>query len=196
MKTTHPEDLEFLRNIHGRFQDSDPKRRYEWVAVLIALVFFPALSVVMFFTFTPMSLDRHHLFIVTINLVGFISAVQYWRMRPVEIEFTGEEIIERRRGQIRNRMRISNIIETRVLPFSHRLILKTNNSKMNILIFPSLNKVIQKKVALEMSDDERKRNEKIAQQMKVRHNRAVLIYVIVLTGGAMVIGCLIKYLQK
>jgi len=196
MKSTHPEDLEFLRNIHGRFQDLDVKRRNEWGPIFLLGVFFPLSLVVVFFAWPPMTLDRVHLVIAAMILGSFMGGIDLWRKRAVEIEFTGEEIIERRGGQIRNRMFISNIIETRVLPFSHRLVLKTNNSKMDILIFPSLNEVIQKKVVVEMSDEERKRNEKIAQQMKMRHNLAVLIYVVVLMGGAMVIGCLMGHFKK
>ncbi|MGD1088478.1 MAG: hypothetical protein ABR955_07100 [Verrucomicrobiota bacterium] len=65
-------------------------------------------------------------------------------MWSVEYEFTGEELIERRGGRIKNQMRITDIIETRVLFGRNQMKLKTNNSKMTIQIVPPLNEVIQK----------------------------------------------------
>jgi hypothetical protein len=64
---------------------------------------------------------------------------------PMEYEFTGEEIIERKRGQIQRQIRISDIIETNIstgILGYQSILLKTNSSQLNITIFPDLKQVL------------------------------------------------------
>jgi hypothetical protein len=89
---------------------------------------------------------------VIAGLVSIVAGVQIWRMSAVEYEFTGDEIIEKRKGRIRNRLFISNILEASVIVNQSKiqnLILKTSNSGINIQIqiVPSLAEVIQKETA-------------------------------------------------
>src|SRR5277367_6117720 len=121
MKSTHLEDLEFLRKIRGGF-----------------------------------------------------ASIAIW---PIKYEFTGEEIIERRGKHIKNQIRISDVIEIKVLMKPHRMIIKTNNSKMIVRIISSLNAVIQNeaaRVAATKSEAERQHFEEVKQQTISRLKRANL----------------------
>ena len=105
------------------------------------------------------------------------------RMWSVEYEFTGEEIIERRSGRVKNQIHISDIVGTEVKISSHQLILKTNNSKMTVQILPSLNEVIQNKGAEVMankSEAERQHFEEVKWKTISRLKRANLIAAIIL----------------
>src|SRR6267142_5048313 len=122
MKSTHSEDLEFLRKIRGSF-----------------------------------------------------ASIGIW---PIKYEFTDEEIIERRGKRIKNQIRISDVIETKVLINPHRMIIRTNNSEMTVRVIPSLNAVIQNeaaRVAATKSEAERQHFEEVKQQTISRVKRANLI---------------------
>jgi len=104
------------------------------------------------------------------------------RMWSVEYEFTGEEVIERRGGRIKNQIRISDIVETKVRHGFNQMILKTNSSQMIVQITPSLNEVIMKHAAeinAKKSESERQHFEEVSRQTISRFKRANLIGAIV-----------------
>jgi hypothetical protein len=121
------------------------------------------------------------------------------RIWCIEYEFTGEEVIERRGGRVKNQIRISDIIETKVKISPHQLILKTSNSKMTVQILPSLNEVIKKKGAEEMaskSDAERQHFEKVKQEMESRIKRTNIIVGIILLWLGIIFAVLIGWLFR
>jgi hypothetical protein len=145
MKSTHSEDLEFLRNIRGCFPSSKSQRQSEWFLIFLFGVFFPLFSIFVFFAWWPIVLNKDHLIILAYAFGTFILGMDLWKMRAVEYEFTGDEIIERRAGHTKKRIRIADIIETKIKISPHQLMIKTSDSKMAIQIVPSLKEVIQKK---------------------------------------------------
>jgi hypothetical protein len=147
MKSTHSEDLEFLRNIQGRFRSSKSQRQSEWFLILLSGIFFPLFSIFIFFAWRPTVLDKGNLIVLAYAFGTFILGMYLWKMRAVEYEFTGDEIIARHAGRIKNQIRIADIIETKVKISPHQLMIKTSDSKMTIQIVPSLKEVIQKKSA-------------------------------------------------
>jgi hypothetical protein len=48
---------------------------------------------------SPVILDKNHLIVLVFALGTFIVGIYLWKMRAVEYEFTGNEIIERRAGR-------------------------------------------------------------------------------------------------
>jgi hypothetical protein len=100
------------------------------------------------------------------------------RMWCVEYEFTGEEIIERRGGREKKRIKISDIVESKIPLGSKRMILKTNSTEMRVQIFPALNEVIKKRAAefiSRLSESERQKFEATSRQISRRYKRALLI---------------------
>src|ERR1700679_352598 len=114
MKSTRSEDLEFLRNIRGCFQNSKSQRQGEWLVIFLFTVFFPLFWLFIFFMWWPVILDKNHLIVLAFALGTFIAGIYLWKMRAVEYEFTGDEIIERRAGRIKKQLRITDIVETKV----------------------------------------------------------------------------------
>ena len=118
--------------------------------------------------------------------------VQIWRGRGVEYEFTGEEVIERRRGQVHGRVPIVEILETRVLINPHRMILRTTCAKMEVRIYPALNEVIQQEVARAATDEARQRMENVKQEMAAGKRRALWIggigLIILIVGILLFVG--------
>jgi hypothetical protein len=194
MKRTHSEDLQFLRDFHGRFQDTTSHRQVEWFAIVLMGVFFPALIFALICLFPPMTL-AHNLFFAAMILGSFLTGAQVWRERAVEYEFTGDEVIERRRRRIKHRVLISDITETRVT--IRTLVLKTNHSKIIIQIFPSLREAIQKKAA-NLSDAERQEIETVKKDIIPRMNRrkwiAGIAAVLLIYGSIVLINHLNRYL--
>lgn len=161
------EDLQFLRDIRGRFQDSKSNQTGQKVLCFLFFVVFPALFLLAFF-FWPEP-GRWWFAVFALGSLG--TTVVVWKELGVEYEFTGDEIIERRAGRIRHRIQISDVIEAQVKISPQRFIVKTNNFKMVVRIFPSLNEVIQKKGAellSKQSGSERQRYEEVKQQMSSR----------------------------
>ena len=122
------------------------------------------------------------------------------RMWSVEYEFTGEEVIERRGGHIKNQIRISDIVETQVLLGFNQMILKTNSSQMRVQIIPSLNEVIMKHAAefnAKLSESERQHFEEVSRQTISRFKRDNLIGGIFVTLVMVALAfCLVWLKQK
>lgn len=158
--------------------------------ILFFGVFNPAVSLV-YIAATPMALDWGRLLFGGVGVGSLIGGVQLWRRRAVEYEFTGEEIIERRRGEVHGRVPIADILEIRVLMNPHRMILRMNNAKMDVRIFPSLNEVIQREVARVVTDEARQRMEEVKQELVARQKKAALwiagIALIILVAGILLI---------
>jgi Pyruvate/2-oxoacid:ferredoxin oxidoreductase gamma subunit len=117
----------------------------------------------------------------------------------VEYEFTGEEIIERRGGHIKNQMRISDIIETKTKISPPQLILKTNNSRMTVQILPSLNEVIKKESAEIMankSESERQQFEEVKKETISRLKRVNVIGSVILILVMIALVLLIGWLKR
>jgi len=184
----HSEDLELLRKIRGRFQDSISNQRRDLVVLFLFGIIFPAI-LLLFFFFDP---ERFRFVFAAMALVSIILCALIWRDRNVEYEFTGDEIIERRGGRTRNRMRISDIIETKVefSPHYHQLKLNSISSKMTIHIFPDLNAVIQKETAEMMtkaSESEQQHLEQVKQEMIARQKRINKIGAIIIVPAVFAI---------
>jgi hypothetical protein len=110
---------------------------------------------------------------------GSFASIGIW---PIKYEFTGEKIIERHGKRIKNQIRISDVIETKVLINPHRMVIKTNNSEMTVRVIPCLNAVIQNeaaKVAATESKAERQHFEEVKQQTISRVKRANLIGMVI-----------------
>jgi hypothetical protein len=183
MKAASPEDLEFLHNIRGRFPSSKSQRQGEWLLILLFGVFFPLFSLFVFFAWWPVILDQDHLIVLAFAFGTFIGGIYIWRMRAVEYEFTGDEIIERRAGHIKNRICINNIVKIRIFFAGPcQTIIKTNNSEIKVQRIASLNETILKQ-AIEMnakrSDAERRQMEAEAQKSVSRFKRAHLLGLVV-----------------
>jgi hypothetical protein len=182
MRPPTPEDLEFLRSVRGRFQDTKFNRVRDNILFFVLGILFPMLFLAFFFIFQPLrslfAVGAFGLFALTANL---------WRDRGLEYEFTGEEIIERRAGGIRKRMQISEIVNVDTNIFEPIFTLKTQNLKMTIQILPSLNEVIQKKAAESMakqSEVERKRYEEVNQQLARRLKWVnIIVSLVIVLGG-------------
>jgi preprotein translocase subunit SecF len=174
MKATHSEDLEFLREIRGRFQSAKSQRQSEWGLIIVFMLFGILCCLTAIF-----SIGNKYRFGFGIFALGeFLVAIYVFLIRAVEYEFTGEEIIERRAGKIKNQIRISDIVEMKVKISPHQLIVKTNNSKMIVRIPPSLNEVIQKKgkeMMAQKSEAEQQHFEKVKQETSLRLKRASVI---------------------
>ena len=175
MRRPTEEDLQFLRDIRGRFQDLKSHQIGEKVLCFLFLVFFPVLFLLAFF-FDP---EQSRWGFAAIAFVSsFCSAVFIWRDRGLEYEFAGDEIIERRAGRIRKRIRISDVVDINNKISPRQMILKTDDSKMTVRIFHSLNEVIQKKWAelmAKQSEAERQRYEEAGRQMTSRVKWANMI---------------------
>ena len=127
---------------------------------------------------------------------SFFLGVYFFKNRELEYEFTGDEIIERRAGDVKNRMLIADVNEARVRISPHQLILKASNSKMIIRIFPSLNEVIQKKGAemqAKLSEAERQRYEEAKRQMTSRAKWANIIGAIASVIAAILTALAIRW---
>jgi hypothetical protein len=199
MKVTHSEDLEFLRNIHSQFQISKSQKQGEWLMILLFGAIFPALSLLFFFCDFPVIVDKDHLVCAAFTIGLFILDIYLFRMRAVEYEFTGEEIIERRGGRIKNQIRISDIIETKVKISPHQLTLKTNNSKMVVQIIPSLNEAIQKeaaKIEATKTETDRQHFEKVKQETISRFKRANIIGAVILVLIMFALALLVGWLRR
>src|SRR5580698_2004691 len=158
MRPPTPEDLQFLRDIRGRFEDW--KRNQIWGKVFYVLFFiiFP----IFFLTVFIICHDSVRWIFIAFTVVTFVLTALLWRDRGLEYEFTGDEIIERRAGRVRNRVQISNIVNADVNILEHILTLETQNSKMIVHIFYSLNEAIQKNWAAALakkSESEREQYE-------------------------------------
>jgi hypothetical protein len=120
-------------------------------------------------------------------------------MWSVEYEFTGEEIIERRGGRIKNQIRISDITDTKVKISPHQLMLKTKNSKMTVQITPSLNEVIQieaSKINATKSKAERQHFEKVKQETMSRFKRVNIIGAVIIVLFGFVIALFVGWLKQ
>jgi|ERR1700722_4814429 len=199
MKSTHSEDLEFLRNIRGRFQNSKSQQQGEWLIIFLFALFFPLFWLFFFFMWWPVILDINHLIILAFAFGTFIGGIYLWKMRAVEYEFTGDEIIERRAGRIKNQMRIGDIVETKVKISPHQLIIKTSSSKMTLQIIPSLKEAIQKKSVETMttkSEAEQQHFENVKQETISRFKRANVIGAVILVLFGFVIALFIGWLKR
>jgi len=117
----------------------------------------------------------------------------------VEYEFTGEEIIERRGGRIKNQIGISDITETKVKISPHQLMLKTKNSKMTVQITPSLNEVVQieaSKINATKSKAERQHFEKVKQETMSRFKRVNIIGAVIIVLFGFVIALFVGWLKQ
>ena len=199
MKVMRSEDLEFLQGIRGRFPNSKSQRQGEWFLIFLLGVFFPLFWLVVLFVGWPVVLDKDHSAVAAFAFGTFLGGVYLWKMRAVEYEFTGEEIIERRAGRIKNQIRIADIVETKIKISPHQLIIKTSSSKMMVQIVPSLNEVIQKKGAEMMatkSEAERQHFKGVKQVMISRLNRANIISAVILVLFGFVIAFFIGWLKQ
>ena len=127
---------------------------------------------------------------------GCFGSRQMWL---VEYEFTGEEIIERHGGRIKNQIRISDIIETDISFASKELKLKTNSSKMNIQVLPSLNKVIMKEAEeanAKMSEGERQHFEEVKRKIVLRFKLMNLIGAVIVCMAMIGLVLLIAWLMR
>ena len=180
MKATHSEDLEFLRRIRGRFQDTTSHRQGERFVILLVAATTAVLFSALLHASPPLTTGRHHVFYIAMILGSVIMGAQLWRALAVEYEFTGEEIIERRAGRIHGRILISKIVETRVLMQRHRLIVRTQNANMSIRIFPLLNEAIQRGAASPVTDGVRRETEAVTQEVVSRLKRRQVVAAVVL----------------
>jgi hypothetical protein len=152
-----------------------------------------------FFAWWPVVLDKNHLIILTFAFGTFLVGIYIWKMRAVEYEFTGDEIIERRAGRIKSQIRIVDIIETKVKISPHELFIKTNNAKMTVQILPSLHEVIQKKGAEEMakkSEAEQQHFEEVKQEMTSRIKRTNIIVAVVFMLFAFAIALFVGWFKR
>jgi hypothetical protein len=166
MKNPTANDLDFLRRIRGRFQDIKSHQQGEWLLIFLFGCAFPGLFLAIFFLSPPVLLDQVHWFFILLIVASLIIAGHFWLIRGLEYEFTGEEIIERRRGKIQNRLVISDIIKMDVKIQPHQMILKTGKSKMTVTIFKSLNDTIQIEAAKILSEEQKQQNKEIVAQIK------------------------------
>jgi hypothetical protein len=199
MKAMRSEDLEFLQGIRGRFPNSKSQRQGEWLLIFLLGVFFPLFWLAVLFAWWPVVLDRDHLAVAAFALGTFVVGIYIWSDRAVEYEFTGDEIIERRAGRIKNQIRIADIVETKVKISPHQLIIKTSSSKMTVQIVPSLNEVIQKKATEMMatkSETERQNFEKVKLETSSRLKRANIIGAVVLMLFAFALLFLLGWLKQ
>lgn len=195
MKSPTDEDLQFLRDIRGRFEDSKPNQRREWMCITLFSVVFPAFFLVAFF----FDREHGHWIFVAAALLSLFFIFFVWRDRGLTYEFNGIEIIEMRGGRVRNTMAISNIIETDVNISPNQLILKSSNSRMTVRILPSLNEVIQKKGAEMMAKqslEERERYDQVQQQMISRLKWTNWIGIIAIVLVMSLIGLVMIWLRR
>jgi hypothetical protein len=178
MTSTLGEDLEYLRSIRGRFQNSKSNQQSEWACIFLFAFLVPAV----FFLLCSFAGGQGHWFFAGCAVASFALGVSTWRNRGVEYEFMGDEIIEKRGGQVRNRVRIYDIVEVRVKFRPRQLIVKTNHSQMSISLVPSLNEIIRQKhteVLAKQSESERQRYEEVKREMTSRRKWANIIGAIV-----------------
>jgi hypothetical protein len=199
MKATLPDDLEILRNVRGRFPSSKSQRQGEWLLIFLLGVFFPLFWLAVFFAWWPAVLDKGHLIVLAFAFGTFIGGIHLWKTRALEYELTGDEIIERRGGRIKNQMRIADIIEIKIKISPYQLIIKTSSSKMTVQMIPSLNEAILKQ-ATEMNakrtDAERRQMEEDGQKRISRFKRANIIGLIVFLLLMFAIGWLAVWLKE
>lgn len=195
MRPPTSEDLQFLRDIRGRFEDSKQNQILEKVSYVLFSIIFPIFFLIIF----AICHDSVRWIFIAFAAVTFAFAALLWRDRGLEYEFTGDEIIERRARRERNRIIISGIIEARAGISSPELFLKTGSSKMTVHIFPSLNELIQKKAAESMakqSEAERKRYEEVNQQLARRMKWINLIVSLVIVLGGFGVFVLFVWLKS
>jgi hypothetical protein len=195
MRRPTAEDLQLLREIRGRFSDTKSNQIRDYFAYFLVGVLFPVFFLAIYFFLN----DPHLWLLVLMSLGSFILAAILWRDRNLEYEFTGDEIIERRAGRVRNQIQISRIVNADVKILEHILTLETENSKMTIRILAPLNEVIQRnwaKLLATKSDAERQDVEKVNREMISRLKRANLIAVLALIALMLAIGLLVAWLEK
>jgi preprotein translocase subunit SecF len=154
---------------------------------------------ILFITFSCLDTDQYRWWFAGFAFLSLILSLSFWKDRSLEYEFTGEEIIERRAGRIKNRIRIADVIETKVKISPHELIIKTNSSKMTVIILPSLNATIQEKASEIMantSEADRQHYEKVKKDVTLRLKRANAIGLIILVLVIFLIGLLAAWLKK
>jgi uncharacterized membrane protein len=120
-------------------------------------------------------------------------------MWSVEYEFTGEEIIERRGGRIKNRILINDIVEVRMFLGRYQTILKANNSKMKVQMIPSLNQVIlkqAKEINARKSEAELRQMEEASQETISRFKRANIIGIILLILFMFALALFVEWLMR
>jgi hypothetical protein len=192
MKRPTEEDLQFLCDIHGRYQDSKEGQLKEKFFYFLFGVLFPLLLLIFFFIG-----GSTYFWVLAAPAIGLFSLMAIlWRDRGLEYEFTGDEIIELRAGRIRNRLRISDVLEIKVNISPHQMILNTSNLKMTVRIFPSLNEAIQKKgaeLAAKQREAERQRYEEVKREMTSLVKWANIIGAIASVLAAALVALVIRW---
>ena len=190
MKSLTQEELQFLRDLRGKFEDSPSNQRSYLLCVLLFASLFPALFV-LGLIFKP---HQNHSLFALLAVLSWVPVYFIWRDRGVAYEFNGTDIIETRAGREKNRIAIADITETGVQKSPHQLILKSANSKMVIQMVPSLEEAIEKKEAeTGESVAGQKSFQKTKQPVKVWYKRVGTI-VLILAG--LLFGILIGLLRK
>lgn len=200
MKASHLENIGLLRKIRGNFRDSIATQRRELMMAFLFLIIFPAI-LLFFFLADP---QEGRLVFLVLALASIFGGILFWMGRgPVEYEFTGEEIIEKRRGKIKKRLQIDAVVETKtiILTRSRRefWVLKTRDSAMVIQLIPLLSEAVQielmKKQATH-SEAEQQFFENVKTETISRLKRKNLIISVILVLFALVSAFFILWLNE